>query len=87
MKKTKTKVENLNGIVNQFKIRTDKGTYFQSYNSVIVFIDNNGNTFLDVNKWDYSSTTVKYRDLFLSEKTKDTQKKINTGEYKLIDLN
>jgi hypothetical protein len=87
------KVENMTGnsgreIPNQFIIRDDKGNvFFQSYQSIIVKIDKNGNTFLDRNKWDYSKTTGKYRNEFLRETKKDTEKKIKTGEYKLANLN
>ena len=34
-----------NNIANQFIIRTNKGRYFQSYKSTIVFIDNNNKVF------------------------------------------
>ena len=72
---------------NQFKIETAEGTYFKSYNSLIVFVDNNGQVFLDENTWDYSMTTGKYRNRFLNETKKETEKKIKTGIYKLTDLN
>ena len=46
----KVKVYNMtspkgNQVPNQFEIYTSKGRYFQSYNSIIAFIDNNGNVF------------------------------------------
>ena len=74
-------------IANQFIIRADNGRYFQSYSSIIAFISNDGEVTLDKNTWDYSKTTSKYRNLFLGEDTKTTQKKIDSGEYKLDDLN
>ena len=85
------KVQNMtsnkgNKIANQFIIYTDTGSIFQSYNSSIVKIDS-GKTYLDVNKWNYSTTTGKYRNIFLNEKRKDTEKKIKSGEYILTDLN
>ena len=90
--KNKVKVRNMmsnngNFIPNQFEIRTNEGMYFQSYNSTIVFIDNNGKVFLDENDWDYSRTTGKYRNIFLGENMSETRKKIKTGEYELVDLN
>mgnify|MGYP003135990307 FL=1 len=90
--KNKVKVRNMmsnngNFIPNQFEIRTNEGMYFQSYNSTIVFIDNNGKVFLDENDWDYSRTTGKYRNIFLGENMSETRKKIKTGEYKLKELN
>lgn len=79
---------NGNKVANQFEIRDDNGNlFFQSYNTIIVKIDNNGNTFLDAEKWDHSNITSKYRNLFLGEDTKATKKKIETGEYTLTNLN
>lgn len=86
------KVENMqsangNDVPNQFIIRTDEGTYFQSYSTVIAFRANNGHVTLDHYKWDYSKTTGKYRNQFLREDKKATEKKIASGEYALDDLN
>ena len=75
-----------NKIANQFIIYTTEGSIFQSYNSTIVKIDN-GKTYLDINKWDYSKTTGKYRNIFLNENKKQTEEKIKNGEYILTDLN
>jgi hypothetical protein len=44
-------------------------------------------TLIDKNKWDYSTTTGKYRNQFLGETKKETQAKIDSGEYILTDLN
>ena len=71
---------------NQCIIYTENGQFLQSYNSIIVKIEN-GIITLDENKWDYSVTTGKYRNRFLCETKKETQKKIDSGEYKLSDLN
>ena len=43
--------------------------------------------YLDREKWDYSKTTGKYRNQFLGETKAETQKKIDSGEYMLADLN
>ena len=75
-----------NKIANQFIIYTTEGSIFQSYNSTIVKIEN-GKTYLDLNKWDYSKTTGKYRNIFLNENKKEKEKKIKSGEYILTDLN
>ena len=75
-----------NPVANQFVIYTDEGTYFQSYNSVIAFISNDGNITLDDYYWDYSRTTSRYRNQFLGENTAETRFKIDSGEYKLKDL-
>lgn len=42
---------------------------------------------LDKTYWDYSVTTSRYRNQFLGETTKETQAKIDSGEYVLTDLN
>ena len=62
------------------------GTMFQSYKSNIVF-KASGKTFLDSYYWDYSKTTGKYRNQFLGETKKETEKKISSGIYILTDLN
>ena len=101
--KTQIKVKNFtsnngNKIPNQFII-TYKfvGDYdlihggqeiFQSYNSIIAkryVID--GRIVLDKNYWDYSTTTGKYRNQFLGETKKETEKKIKNKEYFLLNLN
>ena len=76
-----------NPVANQFTIITSDGEYFQSYDSVIAFKDNEGNVTLDDYTWDYSRTTGKYRNEFLSEGIVETRAKIESGEYKLANLN
>ena len=88
-------VHGKNGPVkNHFIINTPEATCFQSYDTIIVKTiagnsDNNykRQVFLDRDKWDYSKTTGKYRNLFLGETKKETEKKIKSGEYQLVDLN
>lgn len=87
MNATKVKVTNKWDVPNQFEIETENGRYFQSYDSVIAFIDHAGNVTLDKTYWDYSPTTGKYRNRFLGEGIKETRLKIKSGEYKLSDLN
>lgn len=73
---------------NQMVITQDDGTkYFQSYDSMIAKIEPNGKVYLDEKYWDYSKTTGKYRNKFLGEDKKETEKKIASGEYTLTDLN
>ena len=74
-------------VKNQFLIHAESGVYFQSYNTIIAFIDNEGKITLDVDKWDYSSTTSKYRNKFTGLTTQETKKKIESGEIQLVDLN
>jgi hypothetical protein len=89
------KVQNItnsrgNKVANQFIVFDSEYTAFQSYNSVIVkttFEDGERKVYLDINKWNYSRTTSKHRNQFLGETTKETEAKIKSGEYKLVDLN
>ena len=89
------KVENMtssngNKIANQFII-SDKGKFvFQSCDYVIAercLVNHVFHTRLDARYWNYSKTTSKYRNQFLGETTKETQAKIDSGEYILTDLN
>ena len=91
------KVQNMtsnngNKIANQFIIEDDFNTvYFQSYNSMIAKKTWNDKgekrVFLDSNYWDYSVTTSKYRNIFLNETKKETEKKIKDGTDILTNLN
>lgn len=64
--------------------------YFQSYQSVIVeritWSDRIDIT-LDEMYWNYSTTTGKYRNMFLAEDIDTTRGKIASGEYKMRNLN
>jgi len=88
-----------NSIANQFVIE-DKGRgalgnfikrqTFQSYRSIIVVKtvwEESTDIELDKTYWDYSVTTSKYRNQFLGETKKETQAKIDSGEYRLVNLN
>lgn len=84
-------------VANQFVLTdTNKsgGTRhrFQSYDSTIAIksfdvLSDRWYITLDATYWNYSKTTSKYRNEFLNETTKETQKKIDNGEYFLDDLN
>lgn len=86
-------------VANQFII-TEKGCgalgnfitreTFQSYDSVIVIKTQWKDEMeieLDEYYWNYSTTTGKYRNAFLGEDRKETEKKIKSGEYTLSKLN
>tara|TARA_R110000868_G_scaffold51853_1_gene164024 strand:- start:228 stop:560 length:333 start_codon:yes stop_codon:yes gene_type:complete len=74
-------------IANQFRITLQNGIeVFQSYNSIIC-VKANGETYLDQNRWNYSRTTSRYRNIFLNESTVETVKKIGLGAYAMADLN
>lgn len=53
-------------VVNQFVINTNKGTFFQSYRTIVAKVDNKGQIWL-TDAWNYSRTTTKYLYQFLSE--------------------
>jgi len=86
-----------NTIANQFIIEGNDGLYFQSYNSIIAkipygrpienVVNPDMKPMLDVRYWNYSRTTSKYRSIFLGESTKETEKRIENGEYILTNLN
>jgi hypothetical protein len=88
---------NGNKIPNQFIITYDfigdldysfSEEIFQSYESIIAKkYPSTGAIILDEVYWDYSNTTGKYRNQFLGETKKETERKIKTGEYLLDDLN
>ena len=65
--------------------------YFISYTSTIVkksWSEVIGvKVYLDKKFGNCSKTTGKYRNMFLGETKKETQKKIDNGIYKLINLN
>ena len=73
-------------VVNQFVVTDGDKKWFQSYDTLIAVIDN-GQVTLDKNKWNYSQTTGKYRNIFLNETKTETEKKIKSSEYLLADLN
>ena len=77
-----------NPVPNQFIITTHKGVYFQSYETVIVYIPFSRSEKIQLDPmWDYSATTAKYRNMFLGSTKKEIEKKIDCGEYILHNLN
>lgn len=70
-------------VKNQFILTDDQGNrFFKSYDAIIAKIDRTGAVTLSTS-WDYSKTTGKYRNLFLGEDKKATEKKIQSGLYKI----
>ena len=75
--------------------------YFQSYDTMIAkkvkkmtsdfnrspIMQYEEKIYLDKNYWDYSVTTGKYRNIFLNETKKETEKTIKDGIYTLTNLN
>ena len=89
-----TKVKQLAN--NQFIINDGDVEWLQSYESIIVKRLSDLNAYIEPDKtyiyldqkyWNYSKTTSKYRNKFLGETTKETQAKIDSGEYILTNLN
>ena len=90
-----------NKVANQFIITDNERdacgccqvevVYFQSYDTVIAkkILGAVGGTriYLDKDSWDYSVTTGKYRNIFLGESKKETERKIKDGTYILTNLN
>lgn len=85
----KTKVEQMERIHlgggQHFIITKGSKKYFTSYGTVIAIVEGDKVT-LNKDYWNYSKTTAAYRNRFLGETTKETEKKIATGEYKLRKL-
>jgi hypothetical protein len=77
---------NGNPVFNQFIIHTDTAVYFQSYKAIIIKKEN-GKVYLDRTYYDYSRTTIKYRNMFLRETAKEIEKKIKNNVYVLTNLN
>ena len=70
---------------NQFKVYTDEGVYFQSYDSVVAFKPNSSEEKIRVGvDWDYSRTTMKYVGQFLGQNTAKTKRDIK-DEVILVD--
>jgi len=87
------KVRNMTGrtgqpVKNQFIIDTPEAQLFQSYRTVIAKRCNNtGAITLDSGKWDYSTTTGKYRNQFLGMNKAQIESDIKAGNITLADLN
>lgn len=76
-----------NPIPNQYELQYENGFVFQSYDSIIAVCVSSANQKIYLwNDWNYSKTTGKYRNMFLREHIKDTQAKINSWEYIVIDM-
>ena len=70
-----------NAIPNQFEIITKEGIYFKSYSSIIVFKPIGEGKIQLGRDWDYSVTTGRYRNIFLGEDKKETERKLKEGIY------
>ena len=86
MKVTNMTSKNGNKIANQFIIETEDAIYFQSYDTIIAK-KTDGKLILDEDKWDYSRTTAKYRNMFTGLTTDETKERIKSGTIELANLN
>ena len=77
-------VKNYRGVINQFIVEGSNYILFQSYSSPIAMITADEQVYIFEN-WNASKTTGKYRNLFLNETKKETEAKIKSGEYILIE--
>lgn len=80
-----------NAVANQFVIRTEGATYFQSYSSVVACIKDGKITLSS--HWDYSNTTRRNLYAFLDEygfgqycNKKTTENGIRDGEITLVNV-
>lgn len=72
------------GIYNQEGVHIPSGDMFQSYTSIIAFIDHTGKIWLDKYKWNYSRTTTKYLNQFLGDNARELVKK---GKVEFVSFN
>lgn len=78
--------KNGNDMPNQFVITTKDGEYFQSYQTIICFVDNDRNIFLD-ESWDNTNTTNRFRCDYLGINKTQTLKRIASKDFTVMDLN
>ena len=74
---------------NQFVISTKNGLYFQSYETLIAFKPNSGDSPVVTSAWNYSATTLRYLKQFLGlngYSKKDIEKMIQAGSI-ILDNN
>ncbi len=81
-----------NGATNQFVVETDKGKYFQSYDTIIAFVPNNSDDIVLSEDWEHSRTTSKHLYIFLRDYTrfyvnqrKDILRGIKDGKFKVVE--
>jgi hypothetical protein len=75
-----------NNAVNQVVIVNDQESTFQSYQTIMAHVDSSGNVTLD-KSYPYSTTTSRYLNQFLNVTSKERDKFVESGFYKIADLN
>ena len=80
-----------NPAANQFVIKTEKATYFQSFKSVVCKLD--GTSIILSNHWEYSNTTRKHLYIFFRKNgfyslssAKDVREAIKDGRVALKNV-
>ena len=86
MKTYHLKTNQGNNAVNQIVIVNDQESTFQSYQTIMAHFDKDGNVTLD-KSYPYSVTTSRYLNQFLNVTTKERDKFVKSGFYKIADLN
>lgn len=77
-----------NSIPNQYRIYTDTGVYFQSYESIICFREKiTGLITIDPHWYKYNKTTSRYLHEFLGMTSQEIQNLINLDVIALKKLN
>ena len=75
---------------DQFIVTGPHFMAYKSHKTVIAKITTEFNeriVYLDREKWNHSKTVSKYRDVFLGETKAETEEKIKSGKYRMINLN
>lgn len=75
-----------NRVANQYIIYGTKGRAFQSYNTIIAVITDDGDIYLSKD-YNYSTTTSKYCNDFLKMTSKERDAEIKNGKIKIIEIN
>jgi len=75
-----------NNAANQVVIGNGQESTFQSYQTIIAHFDSDGNVTLD-KSYPYSRTTSRYLNQFLNVTSKERDKYVESGFYKIADLN
>ena len=86
MKTYHLKTNQGNNAVNQVVIVNDQESTFQSYQTTMAHFDCEGNITLD-KSYPYSRTTSRYLNQFLNVTSKERDKHVKSGFYKIADLN
>lgn len=74
---------------HQYIITTEHGQYLQSYDRIVAFAPmiEGARVMLDREGWNKTKATSKYRNAFLREDRKTTERKIRQGIYAMAPLN